>query len=139
MSANTQPVTTLEKVTASRTTTTTRAQTPPSRKVTAQASQADIKADGQSHRAPTPFEQETQGSSREGSANIPDDGNVTPPPDPANPSGDGEKAPCQEGKHEFKTKHGVMGIIMAVACFPCGLICFSRDKEDVCVRCGARA
>lgn len=32
-------------------------------------------------------------------------------------------AMCAAGNHDVTTKYGVFGIIMAVVCFPCGLIC----------------
>lgn len=104
---------------------------------TAQA-QGDLKSDDQSRpRAPTPF-QEISGSSREGSrVNSPERLDALPPSDIVKSGDPTETPPCEEGQHEFKTKHGVMGILMAIALFPCGLICFFRDKEKVCVKCGA--
>ncbi|KAI0372266.1 hypothetical protein BV20DRAFT_940485 [Pilatotrama ljubarskyi] len=47
-------------------------------------------------------------------------------------------AMCAAGQHDIETKYGVFGIIMAVVCFPCGLICLFTDTEKRCVRCGAR-
>ncbi len=32
-------------------------------------------------------------------------------------------ARCARGDHDVETKYGVCGIITAVVCFPCGLIC----------------
>ncbi|KAF8800561.1 hypothetical protein BYT27DRAFT_7199677 [Phlegmacium glaucopus] len=45
-------------------------------------------------------------------------------------------AQCALGNHERKTEYGMFGIIMAVACFPCGLICLFMDTQDKCSRCG---
>ncbi|KAI0769988.1 hypothetical protein C8Q74DRAFT_864828 [Fomes fomentarius] len=46
-------------------------------------------------------------------------------------------AQCAAGNHDVTTKYGVFGIIMAVVCFPCGLICLT-DTEKRCARCGVR-
>ncbi|PPQ99270.1 hypothetical protein CVT24_009315 [Panaeolus cyanescens] len=43
---------------------------------------------------------------------------------------------CAQGQHERVTKYGMFGIIMAVMCFPCGLICLFTDTEERCGRCG---
>ena len=32
-------------------------------------------------------------------------------------------ARCARGDHDVETKFGVCGIITAIVCFPCGLIC----------------
>ncbi|EIW59247.1 uncharacterized protein TRAVEDRAFT_71387 [Trametes versicolor FP-101664 SS1] len=45
---------------------------------------------------------------------------------------------CAAGNHDFETKHGIAGIICAILCFPCGLICLFTDVEKRCVRCGVR-
>ncbi|RDX53409.1 hypothetical protein OH76DRAFT_1479858 [Lentinus brumalis] len=45
---------------------------------------------------------------------------------------------CASGQHEPTKKYGIFGIIMAVVCFPCGLICLFKDVENRCVRCGAK-
>jgi len=135
MSANVKAVGTSEKVVNQ-----VYPQTPPSRKASTLQPLQD-EADDQTHqtRPPTPF-QELQGSLHEDSQSPKDErGSVTPPPDAANAGGEAGTASCQEGKHEFKTKHGIMGILMLVALFPCGLICFLRDKQEVCTRCGIRA
>ncbi|KAI0349578.1 hypothetical protein OH77DRAFT_1414717, partial [Trametes cingulata] len=47
-------------------------------------------------------------------------------------------AMCASGNHDVEKKHGVFGIIMAIVCFPIGLICLFNDVEKRCVRCGAR-
>ncbi|KAE9409627.1 hypothetical protein BT96DRAFT_913151 [Gymnopus androsaceus JB14] len=47
-------------------------------------------------------------------------------------------AQCAQGVHDRETKYGMFGIIMAVLCFPCGLICLFSDKQDRCARCGVR-
>ncbi|KAL1676972.1 hypothetical protein EV122DRAFT_279542 [Schizophyllum commune] len=43
-----------------------------------------------------------------------------------------------QGVHDPKTKYGVCGIITAVLCFPCGLICLFSDTEQRCTRCGVK-
>ncbi|KAI0720584.1 hypothetical protein C8T65DRAFT_735911 [Cerioporus squamosus] len=45
---------------------------------------------------------------------------------------------CASGQHDPTKKYGIFGIIMAVVCFPCGLICLFSDVEKRCVRCGAK-
>ncbi|KAK7467216.1 hypothetical protein VKT23_004274 [Stygiomarasmius scandens] len=45
-------------------------------------------------------------------------------------------AQCAQGIHQPETKYGVCGIITAVVCFPCGLICLFSDTEKKCSRCG---
>ncbi|PWN91532.1 hypothetical protein FA10DRAFT_265381 [Acaromyces ingoldii] len=45
-------------------------------------------------------------------------------------------AQCARGNHSYDTKFGVVGIIVAVCCFPCGLIALCIDKKEVCTRCG---
>ncbi|EKM59148.1 uncharacterized protein PHACADRAFT_205323 [Phanerochaete carnosa HHB-10118-sp] len=47
-------------------------------------------------------------------------------------------ARCARGNHDAVTKYGTFGIIMAIVCFPCGLICLCSDKQKRCVRCGVR-
>ncbi|KAF7323057.1 hypothetical protein HMN09_00085700 [Mycena chlorophos] len=47
-------------------------------------------------------------------------------------------AACAQGHHSPSTKFGVFGIIMAVVCFPCGLICLFSDTEQRCDRCGVK-
>ncbi|KAF9075201.1 hypothetical protein BDP27DRAFT_1443640 [Rhodocollybia butyracea] len=47
-------------------------------------------------------------------------------------------AQCAQGRHDPKTKYGMCGIITAIACFPCGLICLFSDSEQRCTRCGVR-
>ncbi|KII86995.1 hypothetical protein PLICRDRAFT_113613, partial [Plicaturopsis crispa FD-325 SS-3] len=47
-------------------------------------------------------------------------------------------AQCAQGNHETKRVFGVCGIITAVLCFPCGLICLFSDSEQKCSRCGVR-
>ncbi|KII88414.1 hypothetical protein PLICRDRAFT_110976 [Plicaturopsis crispa FD-325 SS-3] len=47
-------------------------------------------------------------------------------------------ARCARGDHERKTEYGICGIITAVLCFPCGLICLFSDSEQKCSRCGVR-
>ncbi|KAH9478460.1 hypothetical protein JR316_0008915 [Psilocybe cubensis] len=43
---------------------------------------------------------------------------------------------CAAGQHERVTSYGICGIITAVVCFPCGLICLFSDTEEKCARCG---
>ncbi|KAI0347186.1 hypothetical protein BDW22DRAFT_503019 [Trametopsis cervina] len=43
---------------------------------------------------------------------------------------------CARGEHDPETKYGTLGIILAIVCFPCGLICLCSDKKKRCVRCG---
>ncbi|KAI0754874.1 hypothetical protein C8Q80DRAFT_1063833, partial [Daedaleopsis nitida] len=45
---------------------------------------------------------------------------------------------CASGNHDVTTKYGIAGIITAVVCFPCGLICLFMDTEKRCARCGVR-
>ena len=64
-------------------------------------------------------------------------------------------ARCARGEHDPETKYGVVGIILAIVCFPCGLICLwsvqdiasssrketyadlsSANKKKRCIRCG---
>ncbi|KIK57729.1 hypothetical protein GYMLUDRAFT_45900 [Collybiopsis luxurians FD-317 M1] len=45
-------------------------------------------------------------------------------------------AQCAQGIHDPKTKFGMCGIITAIMCFPCGLICLFTDSEQRCNRCG---
>ncbi|KDR80329.1 hypothetical protein GALMADRAFT_242704 [Galerina marginata CBS 339.88] len=45
-------------------------------------------------------------------------------------------AQCAMGNHERVTEYGVLGIITAVVCFPCGLICLFADTKHKCQRCG---
>ncbi|KAI0766372.1 hypothetical protein BD413DRAFT_481104, partial [Trametes elegans] len=45
-------------------------------------------------------------------------------------------AMCATGNHDVSKKYGVAGIICAILCFPCGLICLFSDVEKRCVRCG---
>ncbi|KAF9269600.1 hypothetical protein L218DRAFT_278631 [Marasmius fiardii PR-910] len=47
-------------------------------------------------------------------------------------------AQCAQGIHTPKTNYGVAGIILAVLCFPIGLICLFMDVERKCERCGIR-
>lgn len=65
-------------------------------------------------------------------------------------------ARCAQGIHQPTTKYGICGIITAVVCFPCGLICLlyvsvsspershlidlshSTDTEQKCAQCGIR-
>ncbi len=111
-------------------------QNPPSRKASVLQPLQD-ESDDQTHqtRPPTSF-QELQGSLHDDSQ-IPKDerDGVTPPPDVASPGGDTgtlcfkghatqgvnvawlEVPLCEEGKHEFKTKHGIMGILMLIVRF----------------------
>ncbi|KAK1223487.1 hypothetical protein PQX77_013645 [Marasmius sp. AFHP31] len=39
-------------------------------------------------------------------------------------------AECAAGRHQPSTKYGMCGIITAVLCFPCGLICLFSDSEQ---------
>lgn len=105
---------------------------PPPAKTT--GGQGGLKAEDKSlPRSPTPFQEIPESLHEE---SVQDDAGtpVTPPPDAANPTkGSGEllcilfneqemviecvsqgTTPCEEGKHEYKTKHGVMGILMAI-------------------------
>ncbi|KAF8155761.1 hypothetical protein B0H34DRAFT_798882 [Crassisporium funariophilum] len=45
-------------------------------------------------------------------------------------------AQCAQGNHERKTEYGMCGILTAVFCFPCGLICLFSDSQEKCSRCG---
>ncbi|CAA7264400.1 unnamed protein product [Cyclocybe aegerita] len=45
-------------------------------------------------------------------------------------------AQCAIGNHERTTTYGVCGIVTAIFCFPCGLICLFNDVEEKCARCG---
>ncbi|KAJ7448341.1 hypothetical protein FB451DRAFT_1567269 [Mycena latifolia] len=45
-------------------------------------------------------------------------------------------AQCAQGIHQPSKKYGVFGIIVAVVCFPCGLIALFVDVERKCDRCG---
>ncbi|KIM47069.1 hypothetical protein M413DRAFT_440610 [Hebeloma cylindrosporum] len=45
-------------------------------------------------------------------------------------------AQCAIGNHERTTNYGIGGIIAAIVCFPCGLICLFADKQEKCARCG---
>ncbi|KAI0632218.1 hypothetical protein C8Q77DRAFT_1158880 [Trametes polyzona] len=47
-------------------------------------------------------------------------------------------AQCAAGNHDVTKKYGVCGIITAILCFPCGLICLCTDVEKRCVRCGVK-
>ncbi|KAI0701794.1 hypothetical protein BC835DRAFT_1264570, partial [Cytidiella melzeri] len=47
-------------------------------------------------------------------------------------------ARCARGEHDPETKYGLFGILCAILCFPCGLICLCTDKKRRCVRCGDR-
>ncbi|TRM56233.1 hypothetical protein BD626DRAFT_414471 [Schizophyllum amplum] len=47
-------------------------------------------------------------------------------------------ARCAQGVHDPTTKYGMCGIITAVLCFPCGLICLFSDAEQRCDRCGVK-
>ncbi|KAF8237430.1 hypothetical protein L208DRAFT_1247542 [Tricholoma matsutake] len=47
-------------------------------------------------------------------------------------------ARCAQGLHDPSIKFGICGIILAVICFPIGLICLFLDTDRVCSRCGAR-
>ncbi|KAK7031152.1 hypothetical protein VNI00_013567 [Paramarasmius palmivorus] len=62
-----------------------------------------------------------------------------PPPDPA-VAGEEYRATlfaqCAQGIHQPTTKYGMCGIITAIMCFPCGLICLFSDTEQKCDRCG---
>jgi len=49
---------------------------------------------------------------------------------------DGLLAQCAQGIHQRTTSYGMVGIIMAIACFPCGLIALFLDVENKCARCG---
>uniref|UniRef100_A0A0W0FAG3 Uncharacterized protein n=1 Tax=Moniliophthora roreri TaxID=221103 RepID=A0A0W0FAG3_MONRR len=65
-------------------------------------------------------------------------------PAPKTPAQIGEEyraalfAQCAQGIHEPKTSYGPCGIITAVLCFPCGLICLFTDTEQKCSRCGVK-
>ncbi|CAL1705958.1 unnamed protein product [Somion occarium] len=45
-------------------------------------------------------------------------------------------ARCARGDHDIEKKYGPCGIITALACFPCGLICLFKDVTKKCSRCG---
>ncbi|KAG7089202.1 hypothetical protein E1B28_010904 [Marasmius oreades] len=45
-------------------------------------------------------------------------------------------AECAQGRHAPTTRYGPCGIITAILCFPCGLICLFTDTERKCDRCG---
>jgi len=45
-------------------------------------------------------------------------------------------AKCAEGLHDYSTSYGIVGILSAVICFPCGIVGLFIDQERKCVRCG---
>ncbi|CAL1708292.1 unnamed protein product [Somion occarium] len=45
-------------------------------------------------------------------------------------------ARCARGEHDVEKKYGPCGIITAIMCFPCGLICLFNDITKKCARCG---
>ncbi|KAF9539248.1 hypothetical protein CPC08DRAFT_594992, partial [Agrocybe pediades] len=45
-------------------------------------------------------------------------------------------ARCARGEHQVGRKYGTFGVIMALACFPIGLICLFTDSQKVCSQCG---
>ncbi|KAM5534986.1 hypothetical protein V8D89_011359 [Ganoderma adspersum] len=45
---------------------------------------------------------------------------------------------CASGNHDPSKKYGICGILTAIFCFPCGLICLFTDVEKRCVRCGVK-
>ncbi|KAF9260130.1 hypothetical protein L218DRAFT_962904 [Marasmius fiardii PR-910] len=45
-------------------------------------------------------------------------------------------AECAQGRHAPTTRYGPCGIITAILCFPCGLLCLYTDSEQKCDRCG---
>ncbi|PWO01201.1 hypothetical protein FA09DRAFT_327161 [Tilletiopsis washingtonensis] len=45
-------------------------------------------------------------------------------------------AQCARGNHQLETKYGIVGILIAVICCPCGLIALCIDRKKVCTRCG---
>ncbi|KAI0092081.1 hypothetical protein BDY19DRAFT_928230 [Irpex rosettiformis] len=47
-------------------------------------------------------------------------------------------ARCARGQHDPQTKFGLLGILCAIFCFPCGLLCLCADRESRCVRCGVQ-
>ncbi|KAJ7866828.1 hypothetical protein B0H14DRAFT_3592342 [Mycena olivaceomarginata] len=47
-------------------------------------------------------------------------------------------AQCAQGMHQPSKKYGVFGIIVAVVCFPIGLIALLIDVENKCDRCGLK-
>ncbi|KAL1682947.1 hypothetical protein EV122DRAFT_286854 [Schizophyllum commune] len=47
-------------------------------------------------------------------------------------------AKCAQGSHDVKKQYGTCGIVMAIVCFPMGLICLFRDREKRCVRCNVK-
>ncbi|KAL1712108.1 hypothetical protein EV715DRAFT_297382 [Schizophyllum commune] len=68
----------------------------------------------------------------------------SPPPQQMSAAQVGEQyraelfAQCAQGIHDPKRKYGACGIITAVLCFPCGLICLFSDAEKRCTRCGVK-
>ncbi|KDN51417.1 hypothetical protein K437DRAFT_261756 [Tilletiaria anomala UBC 951] len=45
-------------------------------------------------------------------------------------------AGCAQGNHSWETKYGVIGIIVAIVCCPCGLLALLCDQHKKCTRCG---
>ncbi|KAL0576397.1 hypothetical protein V5O48_005586 [Marasmius crinis-equi] len=50
--------------------------------------------------------------------------------------GAGLFAQCAQGMHTPRTDYGIAGIIVAILCFPLGLICLFVDRRRKCDRCG---
>ncbi|KAF9478595.1 hypothetical protein BDN70DRAFT_879836 [Pholiota conissans] len=44
-------------------------------------------------------------------------------------------APCH---HQWSTRFGLLGILCAIFFCPLGLLCLLCDRQEVCIRCGAR-
>ncbi len=39
------------------------------------------------------------------------------------------------GEHRFQREFTLVGLLWAVLCFPCGIICLLRDRETRCEKC----
>jgi hypothetical protein len=46
-----------------------------------------------------------------------------------------ELCPVDQQPHVFKHNLTTTGLIWAIVCFPCGLICCMKDAESKCVKC----
>ena len=47
-----------------------------------------------------------------------------------------ELCPVDGQPHKFENKMTTCGLVWAVVCFPCGLICCLNQMENKCVKCG---
>jgi hypothetical protein len=47
-----------------------------------------------------------------------------------------ELCPVDHQPHKFENKMTTCGLLWAVVCFPCGLICCMNQMESKCIKCG---